>query len=269
VLPVSALVGLEVSMAKAKGIQAHKVFKLGKAAAKKDKRNLKFATLLRAAAPKLPASYDFDLSHPGIPTPMFGNDEYGDCVIAGRAHQTLRFEDIEQGSVLMITDKEVLREYFKQTGGPDSGLVVLDSLNLWRQKGWKVGKHTYKIRAFAEVDFTNHAQVRTAIFADVGVGLGVELPNSAKAQLQAGQPWDVTTGKDSKKGSWGGHYIYVPGYTPQGPVCVTWGRKQQMTWAWIDKYCDEAYSIFDAKNRFKKAMVDMAKVDAFLKTLKR
>ena len=85
-------------MAKAKGIHAHKVFKLGKASAKKDKRNLKFATLLRAA-PALPDSYDFDTTHPGIPTPMFGNDTHGDCVIAGRAHQTLRFEDIEQGSV--------------------------------------------------------------------------------------------------------------------------------------------------------------------------
>ncbi len=132
-------------MAKAKGINAHKVFKLGKAAAKKDKRNLKFATLLRATTPALPDNYDFDVAHSGIPTPMFGNDVHGDCVIAGRAHQTLRFEDIEQGSVLMIEDKDVLKEYFKETGGPDGGLVVLDSLNEWRHNGWKVGKHTYKI----------------------------------------------------------------------------------------------------------------------------
>ncbi len=46
--------------------------------------------------------------------------------MAGRARQTLRFEDIEQGSVLMISDKDVLREYFKETGGPDTGLIVLD-----------------------------------------------------------------------------------------------------------------------------------------------
>src|SRR5215475_14068031 len=145
-------------MAKAKGIQAHKTFKLGKAAAKKDKRNLKFKTLLRAGAPALPASYDFDVAHPGIPTPMFGNDTHGDCVIAGRAHQTLRFEVIEQGSVLMIVDKDVLNEYFKEIGGPDSGLVVLDSLNEWRHRGWKVGKHTYLIQAFAELDFKNHTE---------------------------------------------------------------------------------------------------------------
>src|SRR4029079_9610516 len=96
-------------MAKATGIQAHKIFKLGKAPAKKDSRNLKFATLLRATAPTLPSSYDFDTTHSGIPTPMFGNDVHGDCVIAGRAHQTLRFEDIEQGSVLMITDRKSTR----------------------------------------------------------------------------------------------------------------------------------------------------------------
>jgi len=41
-------------MARAKGIHAYKVFKLGKADAKKDDRNLKFAVLLKAA-PALPS----------------------------------------------------------------------------------------------------------------------------------------------------------------------------------------------------------------------
>jgi len=254
-------------MARAKGIQTHKVFKLGKSATKKDIRNLKFAAVL-AAAPAVPTSYDFDLTHTGIPTPMFGNDVYGDCVMAGRAHQTLRFEDIEQGSVLMISDKDVTREYFKETGGQDTGLVVLDSLNLWRHKGWRVGTHKYKIQAFAQVNFTNHPEMKRAIFANVGVGLGVQLPIAAQDQIQTGQPWDVTSGPDAKPGSWGGHYVYVPGYTPDGPVCVTWGRKQQMTWGWLDKYCDEAYAIFDAKNRFKKSIVSVAKINNFLAGLK-
>jgi len=248
-----------------KGIQTHKVFKLGKASAKRDKRNLRFATLVRKAA--LPKSYDFDVAHPGISTPMFANDVYGDCVIAGRAHQTLRFERIEQGSVLMITDKNVLAEYLKETGGRDTGLVVLDSLKEWRQKGWKVGKRTYKISAFAELTVKQHQEIRQAIFADVGIGLGVQLPNSAKTQIQTGQPWDVTTGPAAKPGSWGGHYVYVPGYTPAGPVCVTWGRKQQMTWRWLDKYCDEAYAIFDAKNRFKAAFIKKAGIAEFLRGL--
>jgi len=251
-------------MARSKGIQAHKVFKLGKAPAKRDDRNLRFAAVLRATAPTLPPSYDFDTSHPGIPTPMFGNDTVGDCVIAGRAHQTLRFEDIEQGSVIMIKDSDVLREYKRETGGPDTGLVVLDSLNEWRHRGWKVGQKTYTIQAFAEVNFRKHDEVRQAIFADVGVGLGVQLPIAAQHQIQTGQPWDVTSGPGAAPGSWGGHYVYVPGYTPDGPVCVTWGRKQQITWAWLDRYCDEAYAIFDAHDRFKKKTIDTKKIRAFL-----
>jgi hypothetical protein len=253
-------------MTRSKGIHAHKFFKLGKAAARKDSRNLKMATLLKAA-PRLPDAYDFDVAHPGIPTPMFANDVHGDCVIAGRAHQTLRFEDIEQGSVLMIDNKDVLREYFKETGGADRGLVVLDSLKLWRSKGWKVGRKSYAIQAFAQIDYRSRDEVRRTIFADVGMALGVQLPNAAKAQIQTGQRWDVTSGPGSERGSWGGHYVYVPGYTPAGPVCVTWGRKQQMTWAWLARYCDEAYAIFDAKDRFRKAMIDRSKIRTFLAAL--
>jgi hypothetical protein len=254
-------------MATAKGIQAHKVFKLGKSSAKRDERNLKFAAVLRKARPKLPKAYDFDTKHSGIPTPMFANDEYGDCVIAGRAHQTLRFELIEQGSLLMIADAAVIKEYKKETGGPDTGLVVLESLKRWRKNGWTVGKHNYKIQAFAEVRFADHTQVREAIFADSGIGLGLQLPLSAQSQIQAGQPWALTSGPSAKVGSWGGHYVFVPGYTPKGPVCVTWGRKQQMTWGWFDKYTDEAYAIFDARNRFKKSVIDEKSIAAFLASL--
>jgi len=100
---------------------------------------------------------------------MFANDIYGCCVISGRAHQTLRFEDIEQGSVLMISDKDVLKEYLKETGGVDSGLVVLDSLKEWRHDGWKVGKKTYKIQAYAQVNFKDREEVRRAVFANVGL----------------------------------------------------------------------------------------------------
>jgi hypothetical protein len=43
---------------------------------------------------------------------MFGNDKYGDCVIAGRAHQTLRFEAVEQKKLISVTEQDVLREYW-------------------------------------------------------------------------------------------------------------------------------------------------------------
>jgi len=253
-------------MAKAKGVQTHPFFKLGKAPAKRDARNLMFATILKAV--KVPAEYDFDVQHKGVPMPMFGNDEYGDCVIAGRAHQTLRFELVEQKKIIKITDADVEKEYFKETGGPDSGLVPLDSLKLWRKRGWRAAGKTYKIKAFAQIEPKNHPQIRQAVFGDVGIGIGLLLPLSAQNQINAGKPWDVVSGSSAKPNSWGGHYVHIPGYTKDGPVCVTWGRKQQMTWRFLDKYCDEAYAIIDAVNTAKKkAAINVKKLETFLASL--
>ena len=183
-------------MARAKGINAHKIFKLGKAPAERDKRNLRFASLLRAAAPALPSGYDFDIAHTGIPTPMFGNDTHGDCVIAGRAHQTLRIRRYRAGIGSDDLGQRRTQRVLQGDRGARYRLIVLESLKEWRHRGWRVGKRNYKIQAFAEVDRKNHDEVRQAIFADVGIGLGVQLPNSAKAQIQTGQPWDVTTGPE-------------------------------------------------------------------------
>jgi len=253
----------------AKGIHGNPYFKLGKAKAKHDARNLKLATILRAPV-ALPKEYDFDTQHRTVPTPMFANDTYGDCVIAGRAHQTMRFELIEQSKVLTIKDNDVTREYFKESGGADSGLVVLDSLKEWRSKGWSVSGRKYKIKAFAQINQQDPDEVKRAVFLDIGAGMGLSLPKTAQAQIDAGKPWDAVNGSGSAPNSWGGHYVYLSGYTATGPVCVTWGRKQQMTWAFVNKYCDEAYAIIDAVNTAKKKRgLDQKKLNAFLESIKK
>jgi hypothetical protein len=254
-------------MPAAKGIQRHPIFKLGKKPPRRDARTLKLKTILRASM-TLPAEYDFDTSHIGVPTPVFANDRVGDCVIAGRAHQTLRFELVEQDDIIRITDGEVVREYFLETGGDDSGLIVLDSLNRWRNRGWIAGGARYFITAFAEVDRGTPTEVKRSVFTDLGVGLGLGLPLTAQREFEAGKPWALTTGPGSAFGSWGGHYVYVTGYTTLGPTCVTWGRKQQMSWAFFGKYCDEAYAIIDALDTPKKRRtLDRGKIERFLKAL--
>jgi hypothetical protein len=254
-------------MTMAKGIQRHPIFKLGKRPAKRDRRNLELKSILRAKV-KVPDEYDFDTSYSGVPTPVFANDRFGDCVIAGRAHQTLRFELVEQRKVIRITDGEVVREYLLETGGEDSGLVVLDSLNRWRRRGWIAGGERYFISAFAEIDRRIPNQVRQAVFTELGVGLGVSLPITAQREFEAGKPWATVTGAGSAPGSWGGHYVYVTGYTSLGPTCVTWGRKQRMSWAFFDKYCDEAYAMIDALNTAKtRRALDRSKIEKFLATL--
>src|ERR1700730_11860488 len=99
-----------------------------------------------------------------------------------------------------------------------------------------------------ELEFLNSEQVRQAIDAAL-VELG---------------PWEATNSPGSQPASWSGHHIYLPGYTAQGPVCVTWGHKQQMSWACVGGYYDEAFAIFDSKDSFKETVSDEANLNAFV-----
>jgi hypothetical protein len=231
----------------------------GKKPAKFDERNLLLSTVLKKVTP--PASYDFDTKHKGIPTPMFGNDQYGDCVIAGRAHQTLRFEVQEQKTIIPITDREVITEWRKENGNTDNGLYVLDSLKLWRKQGWIAGKKRYSIKAFAQCNHAETLEVKTAIFSDIGIGIGMALPDTAIDEFNAGKPW---TDVELPPNPYNGHYVFISGYDKSGLKCITWAKKQKMSWAFFKRYTDEAYAIVDDANAKK---LDQAKLDAFLETV--
>jgi hypothetical protein len=221
-------------------------FKLGKLQPKIDERTFQLRTLLvDKNLPILPKEFNVDsLCILPIHTYMYANDRYGDCVIAGRAHMTLRFECLEENKVINITDADVISAYFYESNGNDSGLVMLDSLNHWREEGWFAANNPYNIYAFAQVNPSHISDIQYSIYLLRGVYVGLALPNSAKNQTV----WDVTSGPDSNNGSWGGHCVYVNAYNEVGPICVTWGRKQQMSWAFFVRYSDEVYAVIDNKN---------------------
>jgi hypothetical protein len=255
-------------------LKVHPFFKLGKNPAKRDKRNIKFAAILKKL-PAVPLRWDFDsdIATTPMPTPMFLNDELGDCVIAGRAHMTLRFEYLEQrGKILSIDDvKDVLKEYKREGGSMvegQQGLNMLDSLNWWRKKGWKADGKTYSIHAFSELDRDGIDEVKVAIRYLNGAYVGLSLPNSWQDQINRGQSWTVVPGPNGKPNPHNGHCVYLCGYTSGGPVCVNWGRKQTMTWEYLTAYSDEIYAIVDNRDRFvKNSPVDVNQLEAILKTI--
>lgn len=217
--------------------------RFGKKEAKQDPRNFKMAALLKAET--APASYNFDNKHRNIPTPMFGNDQYGDCVIAGRGHQTLRFEHVEQGKILPITDADILKEWRLENGNTEDGLYILDSLNLWRKKGWTAAGKNYKIRAFAEVNPQNLSEVKRTIYSDIGIMTGFSLPDSWSDEFSKGKPWSNTK---LPPDPYNGHCVLIVGYSKQYLTCITWAKRQKMTWPFFQRYCDEAYGVIDATN---------------------
>jgi len=244
------------------------ILNLGKLPKRYDYRTLQLKNfLVYANLPPLPDICDVDSAFTDFSNNhMYGNDRYGDCVIAGRAHMTLRFEKFEENLLIPITDKEVTDQYFKESGGIDSGLVMLSSLNVWRQSGWTAAGKPYNIHAYAEIDKANHDELKYTIFLLRGAYTGFSVPQSAMDQFNARKPWTVVAGSRIV----GGHCVYIVGYNATGPICVTWGANQQMTWEFWDTYFDEAYAIIDNVNAWCDPATDplnLAELDAQLQEI--
>jgi len=240
--------------------------KLGRLPAIHDNRTLKLQSFLKALPP-IPSKFDTDslFQEFSFPIPTFSNLLFGDCVIAGRGHQTLRFEAFEQKKIIPITEKEVVDEYFKESGGADSGLYVINSLKDWRNLGWIAGGEEYNIYAFAGINWRNHTEVKASIYFLNGIEVGISLPNSAATQYSNSQDWEVVDGPDSVPASWGRHLVFIKGYDETGVYCVTWGIIKRMSWEFVDRYIDEAYAIIDNKNKFtSNSPVDIQKLERLL-----
>jgi hypothetical protein len=257
--------------------------RLGKLEPLIDERTIPLQKILRVALlPELPPSYDIDENLGVQDDFVFNNSQYGDCVIASRAHQTLRFEKFEQGVQIPIADQEVIAQYLKETGGHDIGLVLLTSLKRWRNEGWTIGNRLYTIYAFASVDWHDHDQVKHAIHLLNGVNFGMIVFQTDLDQFNAGEGWHLTGNNGYFQGR---HGVYacqyrdidnVPAtwigtaicYSENGLWCMTWGRKQFMTWDFWDARVDEAYAIVDNKNKWQgDSPVDVETLDGYLEEI--
>jgi len=215
-------------------------FRMGKLPVRTDTRTLQLARYVdRAKLPAPPATFD-ETGHVSD-WPMYANDRLGDCTCAAAGHMIEAWTGAARGTAVEITEKSVVSAFEKVklvdpvTG--EEGAVELDVLNYWRKHG--IGRH--KIGAFAKVSVWDHALVQTGAFTFGGVYIGLSLPVTAQSQ----QVWDWTgslTGP-AKPGSWGGHAVDVVAYDATGLTVVTWGALKKMTWAFWDRYCDEAYCI--------------------------
>lgn len=242
----------------------HPLRLLGKAKARASARDFAFLDFVKDKV-IVPDNYAFTDKYPSIATPMFGNDTLGDCVQAEDAHHEKHFNMLETGKDLTITDKEVEKAYFSQTGGQDTGLVIGDNLDLYRKKGFTMGGKNRKLKAYAAVDYRSDASLRLAIYANCGVKVGIQLPLSASDQLNAGRVWDKVPGKRGKAGSWGGHCVGLWGFRLDGKTrlykCITWGMYQEMTEAFVLAYMDEAFAMFDAAGTAKSSVVNKKALD--------
>jgi hypothetical protein len=214
--------------------------KLGKLPVRTDVRTLRMGSYVDTR--NLPTPPDtLDLADRVAEWPMYANDRIGDCTIAAAGHMIEAWTGESGGHVVEISEGSVLTafDHVKQVDpiSGEEGAVVIDVLKYWRKQG--IGRH--RIGAFARVSVYDHPLARASAWLFGGLYVGVQLPLTAQDQ----QVWDWTGSLSgpAKPGSWGGHAIDLVRYGENGVTVVTWGRLQEVTWSFWDRYCDEVYAI--------------------------
>lgn len=216
-------------------------FKLGKLPARPDAVKLKMASYIDFSKfPPPPPSFGHDAGITGWG--MLGNDNYGDCVWAGAAHETILW-DREAAHKAKFTEANVLSDYTAVTGfkpndpntdqGTDMSLAAK-----YRQKTGVIDKYgkRHTVAAYLALRKGNLEEHILACYLFGAVGLGIEVPSSADQQFSDGRPWDVVPGDTIE----GGHYVPLVGRGDGFLRVVTWGKVQKMTTKFFETYNDES-----------------------------
>lgn len=218
--------------------------KLGKKPFVPDDRDLKLATYLKTnVLPKHPASFGHETLIPTTQWGMLGNDRAGDCVFAGGGHETMMWNK-EAGVDTVFSTTNTLADYSAVTGynprdpSTDQGTITRDALSYRQKTGLLDAKgKRHKIAVYAAIDPKDWTTMMTALYLFGAVGIGIEFPESAMSQFNAGKSWTVVKGSKIE----GGHYIPLVGHRTSTKL-VTWGKCISATQAFIQTYCDEAWA---------------------------
>lgn len=233
-------------------------YKYGRLAAQKPVGLRHIVDYLTNPLPKAPASYPAP-SAPAAGWGMLGNDQYGDCTMAAVVHlREANNAEAKGNETTWPTANDVVAEYFKLSGGQDTGLVEANVLQTW----YKAGLFGDTISGYAPVNTKNLDELRSVVALFGASYLGVAVPAPAQQQFGAGQPWDLT-GTPEDNDIEGGHAVPIIGYDADYAYVVTWGAIQKATWRWVARYLDEAWAVLTSED----ARVNLAALQADLRRL--
>ena len=205
---------------------------LGKLPKKHDARNLKLARYLRKL-PVPPKAVDRASRLPAN-CGMMGNDVYGDCTMAAAGHMIQSWTTYAERGTLTLPDQDIIDAYLAISPN-DQGAAMLDALNHWR----KVGVGPDKIEAYVEIDTPDLTQAKLAIQYFGSCYIGMSLPDDAVFG-----PWRTPVGAPNWNN---GHAVCLVAYDDATGLfrCCTWGAIWYLSYAWLGRYCDEAYAVLN------------------------
>lgn len=215
--------------------------KLGKKPARQGAMKFKLANYIDLSAlPKPPKTF----GHEGLigsDWSMLGNDQYGDCVWAGAAHETMLWNKTA-GRTVTFDDKAVLSDYSAVTHfnpsdpNSDQGTDMVEAASYRRKTGIADAQgNRHQVAAYLSIKPGSLTEHYIAMYLFGAVGIGIEFPASAMDQFNKGKNWSVVSGSRVE----GGHYIPLVAKRTN-LECVTWGKIQKMTLGFFRKYNDES-----------------------------
>lgn len=185
--------------------------------------------------PAVPAQSD------GTPWGMLGNDQYGDCGVAGIDHLFMSAGAITgaHGSPFPTSD-EVVQYYLQYTNGQDTGVVLSDFLGYVKRQGF----FGHSVAAYAPVGVHDIPTLHFAINAYDAAYTGIKVTAAMQSAYANGKAWDLD---DLLSPTVGGHCVPVVGYDSSHLYCVTWGKIQPITYACWHYISDEAWAVISGE----------------------
>jgi len=169
---------------------------------------------------------------------MLGNDVVGDCTIADCGHQEM-LRTANVGAITVPTTSQVLALYSAITGynpsdpNTDQGADELTVIQYLTATGWLGNR---KLDGSANLDPTQLDQLKWAVCLFGASRLGLNFPDSAMNQFNAGDAWDYVAGAQLA----GGHDVPIVKYDGDGTIwIVTWGKLQPVTPAFMAAKFDD------------------------------
>jgi hypothetical protein len=168
---------------------------------------------------------------------MLGNDQYGDCGVAGLEHLFMSDAALTKEHEHFASAQQAVDYYLTYTGGQDSGVVLSDYLAYVRQNPF-YGK---KVDSFAPVAVQDIPTLQTAVFIYGAAYTGIAVTDTMQEAFSAHQPWTLDIINAGQVV--GGHCIPIVGYSDNWLYAVTWGGLQQISYSAWHAIASEAWAV--------------------------
>lgn len=194
------------------------------------RKKLRFSSFMTPTLPTAPPTCDYRV--PAVAAALadiYGNDQLGDCVIAGLAHMFNLFEGNAGLPVTRFTLQQLISMYSAIGGyvpddpSTDNGCDENTALTYVQKNGF-LGHH---ILGSMSVDATNSVEMRQALWLFENLMYGVGLPDAwiSPFPSASGFTWDVAGASDPNNG----HCFVATAYTPGINIVDTWGLEGNVT----------------------------------------